>query len=77
MSVRNEEERSMGIEDDILDLIAELPDKLNDVGVTTELKFLTLGGVLWSCREEIIRLRKEIKELKSAHRKKRTRLYNM
>lgn len=54
----------MNIEDDILDLIAELPDKLNDAGVTTELKFLTLGGVLWACREEIIRLREENVRLK-------------
>jgi hypothetical protein len=65
------------IEDDILDLIAELPDKLNDAGVTTELKFLTLGGVLWACREEIILLRKELKELRSANRKKRTHMRDL
>ena len=67
----------MTIEDDILDLIAELPDKLNDAGVTTELKFLTLGGVLWACREEIILLRKELKELRSANRKKRTHMRDL
>ena len=61
----------MNIEDDILDLIAELPDKINDAGVTTELKFLTLGGVLWACREEIIRQRREIEELKNAGKKRK------
>ena len=61
----------MNIEDDILDLIAELPDKINDTGVTTELKFLTLGGVLWACREEIIRQRREIEELKNAGKKRK------
>jgi hypothetical protein len=39
--------------------------------VTTELKFLTLGGVLWACREEIIRQRKEIEELKNAGKKRK------
>jgi hypothetical protein len=61
----------VNIEDDILDLIAELPDKINDAGVTTELKFLTLGGVLWACREEIIRQRREIEELKNAGKKRK------
>jgi hypothetical protein len=54
------------IEDDILDLIRELPNEINDSSTTTELKFLTVGGVLWACHEEIKRLRKEIEELKSA-----------
>jgi hypothetical protein len=57
-------EKRVNIEDDILDLIAELPDKLNDAGVTTELKFLTLGGVLWACRDEIMKLREENAELR-------------
>ena len=52
------------IEEDIIDLLAELPDQLNDASVTTELKFLTVGGVLWACRAEIIRLREEIVRLK-------------
>lgn len=63
-NIRNDG-RNMPIEDDILDLIAQLPDQLNEAGVTTELKFLTLGGVLWACREEILRLRKEVAGLKS------------
>jgi len=65
------------IEDDILDLIRALPSEINDASTTTEMKFLTVGGVLWQCHDEIKRLREEIKELKSARRKKRTRLYNM
>ena len=69
MRLREKGERNMGIEDDILDLIAELPDKLNEVGVTTELKFLTLGGVLWACREEILRLREENQQLKRGNKR--------
>lgn len=55
----------MEIQDDILDLIRDLPSEINDSSTTTELKFLTVGGVLWACHEEIKRLRKEIEELKS------------
>jgi len=51
------------IEHDILDLIQDLPDEINDASTTTEFKFLTVGSVLWECREEIIRLRAEIEEL--------------
>lgn len=62
----------MEIQDDILDLIRDLPSEINDSSTTTELKFLTVGGVLWACHDEIKRLRKEIQELKSAstHSKK-------
>lgn len=56
----------MEIEDDILDLIRELPREINDASTTTEMKFLTVGGVLWACHDEIKRLRYEIEELKSA-----------
>lgn len=56
----------MEIQEDILDLIRDLPSEINDSSTTTELKFLTVGGVLWACHEEIKRLRKEIQELKSA-----------
>ena len=55
----------MEIEDDILDLIRELPREINDASTTTEMKFLTVGSVLWACRDEIIYLRKEIARLKS------------
>ena len=55
----------MEIEDDILDLIQALPDNINDTSTTTEMKFLTVGSVLWACRDEIIWLRKEVARLKS------------
>ena len=55
----------MEIEDDILDLIQALPDNINDASTTTEMKFLTVGSVLWACRDEIIWLRKEVARLKS------------
>lgn len=55
----------MEIEDDILDLIQALPNEINDASTTTEMKFLTVGSVLWACRDEIIYLRKEIARLKS------------
>lgn len=54
----------MEIEDDILDLIQALPDNINDASTTTEMKFLTVGGVLWACRDEILRLRQEVEALK-------------
>jgi hypothetical protein len=54
------------IEDDVLDLIRELPYEINDTGTTTEFKFLTVGSVLWKCREEIISLRQEVARLKNA-----------
>lgn len=64
----------MEIEDDILDLIRELPHEINDASTTTEMKFLTVGGVLWACHDEIKRLREEIQELRSGNRKKGTYL---
>ena len=54
----------MEIEDDILDLIQALPSEINDASTTTEMKFLTVGGVLWACRDEIIKLRNEVEALK-------------
>jgi hypothetical protein len=61
----------MEIEDDILDLIQALPDNINDASTTTEMKFLTVGSVLWACRDEIIYLRKEVARLKSDGRSKK------
>jgi hypothetical protein len=60
----------METEDDILDLIRMLPSEINDTGTTTEFKFLTVGGVLWACREEIIKLREEVAALKKGGKKK-------
>ena len=54
----------MEIEDDVLDLIRALPHEINDAATTTEMKFLTVGGVLWACHDEIKRLREEVAELK-------------
>jgi hypothetical protein len=58
------------IEDDILDLIRELPHEINDASTTTEMKFLTVGGVLWACHDEIKYLRAELEKLKNGNRKK-------
>ena len=55
---------SMGVEEDILDLIRALPNEINDASTTTEMKFLTVGGVLWACHDEIQRLRDEVMQLK-------------
>ena len=60
----------MQVENDILDLIRDLPREINDASTTTEMKFLTVGGVLWACHDEIRRLREEVQELKNARRKK-------
>lgn len=61
----------MEIEDDILDLIQALPYEINDASTTTEMKFLTVGSVLWACRDEIIYLRKEVERLKRDSRGKK------
>ena len=55
----------VGTEEDILDLIRELPGEINNAGTTTEFKFLTVGCVLWACHDEIKRLRAENQRLKS------------
>ena len=60
----------MEIEDDVLDLIRALPNEINDASTTTEMKFLTVGSVLWACRDEIIYLRKEVERLRYGSRKK-------
>jgi len=58
----------MEVEDDILDLIRELPSEINDASTTTEFKFLTVGSVLWACHEEILKLREEVRMLKGKKR---------
>lgn len=67
----------MEIEHDILDLIRDLPDQINDAHTTTEFKFLTVGGVLWECHAEIIRLRQEVQELKRVRSSKRKNVQGM
>ena len=59
----------MQVENDILDLIRDLPSEINDASTTTEMKFLTVGGVLWACHDEIRRLREEIAELKRGNKR--------
>lgn len=62
----------MEIEDDVLDLIRGLPHEINDASTTTEMKFLTVGSVLWACHEEIIKLREELRKAQNdkQHKKK-------
>ena len=59
----------MEVEQDILDLIRDLPSEINDASTTTEMKFLTVGGVLWACHDEIRKLRQEIAELKRGNKR--------
>jgi len=59
------------IEDDILDLIRTLPHEINDAAIATELKFLTVGGVLVACYDEITKLRSEVERLKAGKRRKK------
>ena len=61
---------TMEVEDDVLDLIRSLPNEINDTSTTTEMKFLTVGGVLWACHDEIRRLREEVAALKKGGKKK-------
>jgi hypothetical protein len=65
------------LEDDILDLIQALPANINDTSTTTEMKFLTVGSVLWACRDEIIYLRREVARLKNDSRRKRKKVYGV
>ena len=67
----------MELEDDILDLIQALPADINDASTTTEMKFLTVGSVLWACRDEIIYLRREVERLKNDSRRKRKKVYGV
>ena len=67
----------MELEDDILDLIQALPNDINDASTTTEMKFLTVGSVLWACRDEIIYLRREVERLKNDSRRKRKKVYGV
>ena len=55
----------MIVDEDILDLIRALPNEINDSGTTTEMKFLTVGGVLWACHDEIRKLREENERLRN------------
>ena len=59
----------MPTEDDVLDLIRNLPAEINQAGTTTEFKFLTVGGVLWACYDEIVYLRKEVERLSKKSKK--------
>ena len=67
----------MEIEDDILDLIQALPNDINDASTTTEMKFLTVGSVLWACRDEILYLRREVERLKNGGSKARKKVYRV
>lgn len=64
----------MEIEDDVLDLIRALPHEINDAATTTEMKFLTVGGVLWACHDEIKYLRAELEKARYGRRKKNSDL---
>jgi hypothetical protein len=67
----------MEIEDDILDLIRALPNEINDASTTTEMKFLTVGSVLWQCHDEIKYLRAEVERLKNVGHRKRKKVYGV
>jgi hypothetical protein len=41
------------------------------------MKFLTVGSVLWACRDEIIYLRREVERLKNDSRRKRKKVYGV
>jgi len=67
----------MEVEDDVLDLIRSLPSEINDASTTTEMKFLTVGGVLWACHDEIKYLRAEIARLKSGGGQKGKKMHRV
>jgi hypothetical protein len=56
----------MEIDGDILEVLKDVPECMNDLTVTTEFKFLTLGAILVQCSDEIRRLRIENERLRSA-----------
>lgn len=56
----------MEIDGDILEVLKDVPECMNDMTVTTEFKFLTLGAILVQCSEEIRKLRAENARLRNA-----------
>ena len=58
------------ITDDLLEEIRQLPEHVNDLTVTTELKFLSVGALLARCADEIVRLRNENEALRANKKKK-------
>lgn len=52
----------MEIDGDIIEVLKDIPEAMADQTVTTEFKFMTLGAILVRCSDEIIRLRKELKD---------------
>lgn len=67
----------MTVEEDILDLIRNLPSEINDASTTTEFKFLTVGSVLWACHDEIVRLRREVEGLRGGKNRSRKKMRGM
>lgn len=67
----------MTVEEDILDLIRNLPSEINDASTTTEFKFLTVGSVLWACHDEIVRLRREVEGLRGGKNCSRKKMRGM
>ena len=52
----------MEIDGDVIEVLKDIPEAMADQTVTTEFKFMTLGAILVRCSDEIIRLRKELKD---------------
>jgi hypothetical protein len=61
----------MNLDDDILELIRELPAQINSPDVSPEFKFMVAGAVLWRCADEIKYLREQIEKLKASTNEKR------
>lgn len=60
----------MEIDGDILEILKDVPEAMADQTVTTEFKFMTLGAILVRCSDEIIYLRKRVKELEDDQKSK-------
>ena len=58
----------MTVDEDVLEEIRHLPDQVNDISVSTELKFITIGALLARCAQEIITLREENARLRTGGR---------
>lgn len=58
----------MKIDDDVLEDMKHIPDYMEDLTVTTEFKFLSLGALLARCAAEIQTLREENARLRGGSR---------
>lgn len=64
----------MKIDDDVLEDMKHIPEYMEDLNITTEFKFLSLGALLARCAAEIQTLREENARLRKIDRPKNKKM---